>query len=216
MHPLYDEFISYLKAEDKDGCVRFVLSSLEKQSIDVTTLYNQILTPAMYADFCTEQEQEICIWKEHVRTAIVRTIIECCYPYIIKERDEKTGATSKGRVVVLCPPDEQHELGPRMVADFFTLFGFAVTFTGANVPVENVLNAIGYIKPDYIAISITNYYNLMVTKRLIDKIRKAQSDLSFSIILGGQACRENAEECRKIGADMVLDSFEEIEKLGRS
>ena len=170
----------------------------------------------MYADFCTEQEQEICIWKEHVRTAIVRTIIECCYPYIIKERDKKTGSASRGRVVVFCPPDEQHELGPRMVADFFTLFGFAVTFTGANVPVENVLNAIEYIKPDYIAISITNYYNLMVTKRLIDKIRKAQSNLSFSIILGGQACRENAEECRKIGADMVLDSFEEIEKLGRS
>jgi hypothetical protein len=27
MHPLYDEFISYLNAEDKEKCVQFVLSS---------------------------------------------------------------------------------------------------------------------------------------------------------------------------------------------
>lgn len=62
MHPLYDEFNSYLSAEEKESCVQFVLSSLQNQSIDVITLYYDILTPAMYADFCKEEEKEI--WQQ--------------------------------------------------------------------------------------------------------------------------------------------------------
>ena len=213
MHPNYDEFISYLNAEDKEKCVQFIISSLQKQAIDILTLYNEILTPAMYADFCKEEEKEICIWKEHIRTSIVRTIIECGYPYIIKERDKKYGYSSKGKVVVICPPEELHELGARMVTDFFTLCGFNVTFTGANTPQDNVINAIKYIDPAYIAISITNYYNLVATRRLIMKIREMKGSASFQIILGGQACRCNPETCQKMGADMILHTFKEIEKL---
>ena len=215
MHPLYDEFNSYLSAEEKERCVQFVLSSLQNQSIDVITLYNDILTPAMYADFCKEEEKGICIWKEHVRTSIVRTIIECCYPYIIKERNLKYGSSTKGRVVVVCPPGELHELGARMVADFFTLCGVNVTFAGANTPQNDIISAIEYFKPAYIAISITNYYNLVATRRLIKQIRDIKLGVSFRIVLGGQACRGNPDVCQKMGADMILHSFKDIENLAK-
>ena len=213
MHPIYDEFISYLNAEDKEKCVQFVLSSLQKQAIDIVTLYNEILTPAMYANFCKEEEKEICIWKEHIRTSIVRTIIECGYPYIIKERNTKYGSSSKGRVVVVCPPGELHELGARMIADFFTLCGFNVTFVGANTPQSDIISAIKYVNPAYIAISITNYYNLVATRRLIMQIRDVKVGASFRMILGGQACQGNPDTCQKMGADMILHTFEEIKKL---
>jgi methanogenic corrinoid protein MtbC1 len=215
MHPLYDEFISYLNAEDKEKCVQFVLSSLQNQSIDIVTLYNEILTPAMYADFCKEEEREICIWKEHVRTSIVRTIIECGYPYIIKERNAKYGSSSKVRVVVVCPPGELHELGARIVADFFILCGFNVTFVGANTPQSDIISAIKYVNPAYIAISITNYYNLVATRRLIMKIRDMKVGASFRVILGGQACQGNPDTCHEMGADMILHTFEEIEELAK-
>jgi len=213
MHPLYDEFISYLNAEDKEKCIQVVLSSLQNQSIDIVTLYNEILTPSMYADFCTEEEKEICIWKEHIRTSIVRTIIECGYPYIIKERNKKYGSSSKGRVVVICPPGELHELGARIVADFFTLCGFNVTFVGANTPQSDIISAIKYVSPAYIAISITNYYNLVATRRLIIQIRNVKAGASFLIILGGQACQGNPDTCHEMGADMILHTFEDLEKL---
>ncbi len=215
MHPLYDEFISYLDAEDKERSVRFVLSHLQDKSVDVLALYNEILTPAMYADFCTETEREICIWKEHIRTSIVRTIIECAYPFIIEERNTKYGPTSKGKAVIVCPPGELHELGARMVADFFTLCGFYVTFVGANTPRDDIVNAIKYINPAYVAISVTNYYNLVATRKLILQIRKISGSGPFRVILGGQACRGNPDSCREMGADMVLQTFEEIEKLAK-
>jgi methanogenic corrinoid protein MtbC1 len=213
MHPLYDEFISYLDAEDKERSVKFVLSHLQDKSIDVLALYNEILTPAMYADFCNEAEQEICIWKEHIRTSIVRTIIECAYPFIIEERNKKYGSSFKSRVVVICPPGELHEMGARIVNDFFTLCGFNVTFVGANTPQSDIISAIKYVSPAYIAISITNYYNLVTTRRLIIQIRNVKAGASFRIILGGQACQGNPDTCHEIGADMILHTFAEIEEL---
>ena len=156
-----------------------------------------------------------CIWKEHIRTSIVRTIIECAYPYIIEERNKKYGPKPKGKAVVVCPPEELHELGALMVTDFFTLIGFSVTFVGANTPQDDIIHAIKYIKPDYVAVSITNYYNLVATRRLVLKIREMIKSTSFRLILGGQACRENPDVCEKLGADMVLQTFEEIEKLTR-
>jgi methanogenic corrinoid protein MtbC1 len=213
MHPLYDEFISYLNDEDKEKCVQFVLSSLQNQSVNVLALYDEILTPAMYADFCIEAEKEICIWKEHIRTSIVRTIIECAYPYIIEARNTRYGSTFKGKAVVICPPGELHELGARMVADYFTLCGCSVTFVGANTPQDDIISAIKYVKPTYVGISITNYYNLVVTRRLVSQIKETVKEASFRLILGGQACRENPDICRKMGADMVIQTFEELEKL---
>jgi methanogenic corrinoid protein MtbC1 len=213
MHPLYAEFISYLNAEDKAKCVRFILSGLQNQAFNIVTLYNEILTPALYEDFRKEEEKEICIWKEHIRTSIVRTIIECCYPFIVKERDEKYGNSSRGEVIVLCPPEELHEIGARMVADFFTLCGLNVTFAGANTPQDDIINAIKYHNPNYVAISITNYYNLVAARRVIMKIREVKREAPFQIIFGGQACRGNLDTCRNMGADMILNTFEDIKKL---
>jgi methanogenic corrinoid protein MtbC1 len=215
MHPLYDEFISHLNAEDKEECVRLILARLQDRSIEVPALYNEILTPAMQADFCAETEKAVCIWKEHIRTSIVRTIIECAYPYVIEERNAGHGATLKGRAAVVCPPGELHELGARMVADFFSLGGFEATFVGANTPPDDIISAVKYFKPDFVAVSVTNYYNLVAARRLILRMKEIDGGASFRLILGGRACRDNPDTCREMGADMVLQTFAEIEALAK-
>jgi MerR family transcriptional regulator, light-induced transcriptional regulator len=213
MHPLYSEFISFLDRLNKEKCVQLVLSNLDEKNIDIVTLYNEILTAAQYEDLCKTGPRESCIWEEHVRTSIVRTIIECCYPYVIKERDQKYGPSSKGRAVVLCPPGELHEIGARIISDFFILCGCDALFVGANTPQEDILNALKHIKPQYIAISITNYYNLVAARSVILKIAALKGEFPFQIILGGQACRHNDGICRQMSTDMILNSFEDIQRL---
>jgi hypothetical protein len=89
MHPLYSDFISSLDRLEKEQCVKLVLAKLSSYEIDIVSLYNDILTPAQYEDLCKKGNSADCIWQEHVRTSIIRTIIECCYPHVIKERDHK-------------------------------------------------------------------------------------------------------------------------------
>jgi methanogenic corrinoid protein MtbC1 len=213
MHSLYDDFASYLNREDKESCVRLVLSSLESHAIDTLTLYNEILAPAIYAEVCTENQPEICVWEEHVRTSIVRTIIECCYPHIVRERDKRYGSTSKGKAVVVCPPGELHDIGARMVADFFTLCGFTAIFVGANTPQEDILNAILHVRPEYVAISVTGSFNLVVARNTLARVASLKPGLPFKVILGGQACLHNSRICQQMGSDMVLDTFADIQNL---
>jgi MerR family transcriptional regulator, light-induced transcriptional regulator len=213
MHPLYPEFIAHLDRLHKEACVQFVVANLHNKALDIVTLYHEILTPALQSRGCEGESQPICIWEEHVRTSIVRTIIECCYLFVIRERAEKYRSSFKGKVAVVCPPGELHEIGPRMVADFFTLCGFNAIFVGANTPAEDIMGAIRYIKPQYVAISITNYYNLVATRTIVRQILGLKESMTLSVILGGQACRNNPETCRQLSPDLMLDSFAEIQRL---
>ena len=49
MHPMYEEFVGHLAREDKLRCVELALSKLSRGEIDVVTLYNEVLTPALNA-----------------------------------------------------------------------------------------------------------------------------------------------------------------------
>jgi MerR family transcriptional regulator, light-induced transcriptional regulator len=212
MGALYDEFVSYLDIEDRYRCVQFALSNLENGNLNILTLYSQVLTPAMHADFCRASDKDICIWKEHVRTSIVRTVIECSYPYVAKEGRER-GRAVGGRVLVACPPGELHELGARMVADIFVLCGFEAEFAGANTPAQDLVSAVRSMDPAYVALSVTNYYNLIATRQLIAKMKGIKEGRPFRVVLGGQSCQANPDACFDIGADFVLRTFEDIEHL---
>jgi methanogenic corrinoid protein MtbC1 len=215
MHLLYEEFVSYLDNKDRQKCVEFILSKLASNELDIVTLYEEILTPSLREDFCREKQKKICIWEEHVRSSIIRTLIECCYPYVAKERDNKYRAVAKGRVVIACPTGELHEIGARMVTDFFTLCGLDATFVGANTPQDEILDAIGYIKPRYIAISVSNYYNLLAARKTIQKMGEISKTLGpdFKVIVGGYAFEQNPCTCDDVGADLLLHTFADIKRL---
>ncbi len=212
MHPMYNEFIKMLDLEDKERCVDFMLSRLSRGEIDIVTLYVEILTPALNNIVCKFEDTDTCVWKEHAKSAIVRTIVECCFPHVLKERDAKHGGKKGGKVLVVCPTEEYHEIGARMVTDFFTLCGYEATFIGANTPGMNIVAAVKDARPDFVAMSVSNYYNLVAAERVIAKIREA-GHRDLRIIVGGNAFLKNPEEHRRIGADMVLQSFNDIRKL---
>lgn len=75
---------------------------------------------------------EDLIWRRHVRSGIILTIIESAYPYILEQRKESICE----KVLVDCPEFEEHELGARMVSDFFRLEGFDTTFAGDDFSLE--------------------------------------------------------------------------------
>ena len=215
MNSLFDQFLSYLDKEDRHGCLKLVLNKISKNEIDIVTLYDKVLAPSLRESFCREKQRQICVWEEHVRTSIIRTVIECCYPYVIKERDEKYKSTPKGKVIVVCPTEELHEIGARMVADFFTLCGFDSTFVGANTPQSDILEAIEYVKPVYIAISVSNHYNLIAAHKMVQKIRevRASTGIEFKIIMGGYAFEQNPEMGKQMGSDLLLATFDDIRRL---
>jgi methanogenic corrinoid protein MtbC1 len=212
MHPFYEEFLKVLENEDKENCVEFIISKLDNEEIDVPTLYTEILEPSLNLFYCDEEEENLCIWKEHIRASIIQTIIEICYPYIIRERKERGFKPNQIKVLVGCPAEELHDIGAKMITDFFTLYGYEAIYVGANTPRTEIRDAINTLKPKIIAISVTNYFNLIEAEKAICLI-KEHTDFSGKIIVGGLAFMNNPEIYKRIGADILIENYKEILKL---
>lgn len=213
MNTNYEEFYRLFELEDKEKAVAFVLGKLENQELDVVELYSDLLTPALNNIKC-DLDKRICIWKEHVKTGIVRTIVECCYPYVIEKRNALSNPLDL-TAVILCPPEEYHDLGARMVSDYFTICGCDAIFAGANTPYQDFYNAIDIIRPDLIAISVSDYYNMIAAKRMISEIKLALHN-PVRVIVGGNAFTSNPDKYKVIGADYYARTFENIQTIVNS
>ena len=214
MDRILQEFKGFFDNEDKENAVKYIISKLQSKEVDVIQLYSKILTPLLNNIQCDLKDKKICIWKEHVKTGIVRTIVECAYPYVIEKRDQLNN-TNKGIAAVLCPPEEYHDLGARMVADFFTISGYETVFVGSNTPYRDFYNAVYAIKPSVVAISVSNYFHLITAKRMIEELKKAV-DYDLKIVVGGYAfIGDEQAKTRQVGADFYARTYEDILNIGK-
>ncbi|MBI9009834.1 MAG: cobalamin-dependent protein [Tenericutes bacterium] len=198
----YNEFLDLLEKEDKGKSLLFILDLLNS-GVDVVTVYEDYLIPSLFDFKCLAVEQEICIWKEHTRTSIIRTVLEASYPYIIEQRKKEIHK----KVIVLCPQEEYHEIGAIIASNYFYLLGFESLYIGANTPSDDIVSAIKILEPDYVALSVSNYYNLVVTRKLTKKIRENYPNLS--IILGGQAFSK-AESLEQVTYNFYLKDYKDM------
>jgi len=212
MEQIMKEIETYFIDENKEEAVLYIMNKLRTKEIDVLDLYTNILTPLLTDMTCKLEDKRICIWKEHVRTGIARTIVESCYPFILEKRDSLK-LPYRGVAAVLCPSDEYHDMGARMVADFLTVVGYHTIFAGCNTPYRDFHNAIHIIKPDLVAISVSDYYNLVAAKKMIDEIKKTVSK-SIKIVVGGHAFYyDEANKLKMVGADCYANTYDDILKI---
>lgn len=207
---MYDMFLNYFEQGNKEKSVFYALSLLSEKKMDIITLYEEILRPALNHVFESDAK-EIRIWREHLRTGIIRTIVEGAYPYVL-EKKKQLGFDENLSAVILCPQEEYHDLGARMAADFFTICGVETIFVGANTPCDDCLNALFFAQPNFVAISISNYYNLINAEHLIDKIHKSV-DYPVTILVGGSALEHNTDIEKRLGADARIETFLDVKKI---
>lgn len=206
----FDEFMTYLKAEDKPKAVGYALGLIERNEVTIEELYLHILAPSLIYFQCTEKDEDICIWKEHFRTSVIRTILESCYVYVLKRTENVK--KNHVKIMVLTPAFEYHEIGAIMNTHFMMLEGFDAYYIGANTPKVEILSALRAYHPDYIALSVTNPYNLVVTKQTTDEIRRFFPEIG--IILGGQAFKE-PKNVENLKYDYILNSIEDLQAFGK-
>lgn len=210
MNRHFISFMEYFEKKDKDACVQFAVNGLYDGLFALSELYEDILTPALFTvDECKDEDKG-CIWDEHVKTGIVKTIIESIYPQVIEMKKKYDPIGQK--VLLACPERELHDVGLRMMADLFAIEGYETIFVGANTPRDQVSIAIHIEKPKYVAISVTDHYHLSETKKLIEEIRNDHGN-DITVILGGRAIKNNRELFTTLGGDLFMDSYSDIKSL---
>lgn len=185
MNTKYEAFMEVFNQLDKDKSVQLVYNWLKKNEISVVDLYEKILVRALDNLSDIESDPTHKIWAEHIQSSIVRTIIEMTHPFVLANKKPLNGR----KAAIICPDGEQHELGARMISDYFVLAGITSFFVGRDTPKSEFISMINELNLDYVAISVTNYYNLSQVHKTIQLIEEEAKDVT--IVLGGQAIVNN-------------------------
>lgn len=213
MGNLYESLLTSLKEENKEKALNICLTALKEKTVTIVDLYQSILSPVLNHIIAEYPNDEDLIWREHVRSGIVRNIVEAAFPYVLEERD-RLGESNKENVIIMCPDYEDHDLGARMISDFFTIAGYNSTFIGAKTPIKTILRAVEIISLKYLCISVTNYYNLISVKKTIESI-KSSTNKNIKFLLGGSAFISNPNAHKEVGGDYLLNSFQDIINLSK-
>ncbi len=162
------------------------MNTLLKQKTDVKVIYEELLKPAMYEVGVLWELNKITVATEHMASAVTESVMNELYATIsFSGNFQKT-------VIITCIQSELHQIGARMISDVFEMNNWQVHFLGANMPNNELVDYIGIIKPDMLAISVSLYFNLPSLEVLLQVIREYYP--AIRIVVGGQAFARGEQE----------------------
>lgn len=188
---LYDSFLNSILEMKKNEALEIVSQAL-KSGVDIKEVYLELFQKALYKIGYLWQTNKITVAHEHYATSLIQWIMAKLYQEYLVYKPEAP------KIVVLCTEGELHELGARMVADFFEWHNWDSIFFGANTPSSSILKLIKDYSIKVVAISTTLYFNLPNLLKLIKSIKEINPNLK--IIVGGRGVN-SLEFAKQIGAD---------------
>jgi methylmalonyl-CoA mutase cobalamin-binding domain/chain len=188
------KYLDALLNRRRDEAMRSVLDAVE-QGTDIRDIYQHVFQPTQWEIGRLWQENQVSVAQEHYCTAVTQLVMSRLYPYIFQH--EKQGRVFVGTSV----GDELHELGIRMIADFFELDGWDTYFLGANTPAESVVQTVLEEQADVVGISVTITYHIDEAREIIEQVRSRPELSGVKILVGGYPFNLDPELWRKVGAD---------------
>ncbi|MDK2826619.1 MAG: hypothetical protein PWQ63_1183 [Methanolobus sp.] len=191
---LVKEYNSFLLENDEKGAYRLIIQAVE-QGIDIKDIYLNIFQCSQLEIGRLWQLNSISVAKEHFCTAATQKIMAQLYPYVLSRSGNKHG------VVAACVGTELHEMGMRMVADFFEMEGWNTCYLGANTPVESIIRTVAEVQADLLLLSVTMVGHLNMLSDVIRRIREDERINDILIIVGGYPFNVDRDLWKKVGAD---------------
>ena len=141
------------------------------------------------------QTNEVSVAQEHYCTAATQLVMSQLYPYLFsaQKNGQKMIATSIG--------GELHEIGMRMVADFFEMDGWDTYYIGANTPNESIIQTLEENQAQLLGISATLTPHVSAVENLISQIRSTEYGKNVKILVGGYPFNIAPSLWVDIGAD---------------
>ena len=191
---LAENYLKKLLASDRRAASEMILNHVKDIS-DVRDVYMHVFQPVQYEIGRLWQTNQISVAEEHYCTAVTQLVMSQLYSYIF------TAPRIGRRMVATSVSGELHEIGIRMVTDFFEMSGWDTYYLGANTPSESIISTILEKGADILAISATITYYVSEVKQLIQKIRNAPEISSTKILVGGYPFLVAPELWKTVGAD---------------
>ena len=191
---LASEYLAALLKGERHVASKLVLDAAVAGT-PVRELYLHVFQAAQYEVGRLWQTNQISVAQEHYCTAAAQLIMSQLYPYVFAS--EKT----EGTLVATCVAGDLHEIGIRMVADFFEMDGWNTYYLGASTPAQAVVDTVVQRQAQVLAISATILGGLRGVDELIHRVRAQPACRNVKILVGGYPFLIAPELWERVGAD---------------
>jgi len=188
------EYVNELLGGYRQAAGQLVFGAAERGE-PVRELYLHVFQPALREIGRLWQLDKISVAQEHFCSAATQIVMSQLVP-----RSFATERCEHG-VVVACVSGELHEVGARMVGDFFELAGWDSYYCGANTPHAAVVLSAIERAADVLAVSATMGHHLHAVQELIEQVRADPRCARLRVMVGGHPFTVDPALWRAVGAD---------------
>ena len=203
--PVARPYLDALLAVDREKARKLIADSLAS-GVPARDIYLGVFQRVLRETGRLWQLGKLSVAEEHYITASVQLSIARLHDQIIS-----TGAKKrKGKTLVAaCVEKELHEVGMRIVTDFFEMDGWDTYFIGANTPAQSLITAARDRNADVVAISSTMTFHIPVVDYLIRSLRADEGTKKVKILVGGYPFSIVPGLWKQVGADGFAQDAEE-------
>ena len=194
LHALGSAYLKALLAYRRHDATRLILDAVAAGT-PVADVYLYVFQPVLREVGRLWQTNRASVALEHYCTAATQVVMARLSPQVFAA--ERVGRT----MVATCVGDELHEVGLRMVADFFEMAGWDALYLGANVPSESIVQTLVEQRADVLAVSVTMTAHLPTATEIIAAVRAHPDCMQVKVCVGGYPFNITAGLWQKVGAD---------------
>lgn len=201
---LAKEYLNALLRGERHEASRLVLEAVESGT-NVRDIYLHVFQRSQHEIGRLWQMNLLSVAQEHYCTAATQLIMSQLYSHIHR------GAKNGHKLVATCVAGDLHEIGVRMVSDFFEMEGWDTFYLGANAPTQSVLETLADREADVLAVSVTITPHVRAATSLIDAVRSSPATRDVKIMVGGYPFNIAPGLWEKVGADACArDALESV------
>lgn len=190
----------------RDGeAVETLINALLSESIDLVGLFERVIAPAAHRVGDLWHEARISVADEHFVTQLNQKLIA------IAGTLRPVPQSNSERVVLACPPDEQHDTGLRMVAELLIAHGYEASMLGAATPVRALVDYVEENRPFAVGLSVASPLAIASLAAAVRALREAQPALS--IFIGGRCAERYPAVSTAVDAPTCNTTRETLEFL---
>jgi MerR family transcriptional regulator, light-induced transcriptional regulator len=195
-------YLDEVCAHDVRRASALVLDAAQR-GIPIHALYIDVLQVAQRELGRLWHTNRIGATEEEYGTAVTRHVMGLLRPRAgVPERLPRAGRT----LVAMAVAGDPHELGPRMVADFFERAGWDSCFLGPHASTDWLLDAIVRRRADVVAISTALTRHVPTLAKSVAAIRGRAETAGVVVLVGGQPFNAAPDLWSAVGADGTASS----------
>jgi methanogenic corrinoid protein MtbC1 len=188
------DYLRALMDYDRREATRLILDAVGS-GVPVEDIYLHVFQRRQREVGRLWQTRPVGVAQEHFATAVTQSLMARLSPTATPGRD------SGRRAVAATVGGERHEVGLRVVADFFEMAGCEIIYLGAGSPIPGLVEVVASRRPDLLLISATMVAHVPDVGALFAAVRDRDECRGVTILVGGHPFDVVPALWRQSGAD---------------